>query len=102
VFDPLRWAGIGVTALISALTPVVTLADLDIGTALGGVIITEQVFSIPALGWTIVQAMTQQDLPIIMGVAILAATDLRGGGEPDRGHPVRGARPPGPGSVNPA
>jgi peptide/nickel transport system permease protein len=61
-------------ALRAALTPVVTLAGLDIGVSLGGVIITEQVFGIPGLGWTIVQAITQQDLPVIMGIAILAAT----------------------------
>ena len=60
--------------LRAALTPVVTLAGLDIGTSLGGVIITEQVFGIPGLGWSVVQAITQQDLPIIMGIAILAAT----------------------------
>jgi peptide/nickel transport system permease protein len=65
---------IRVHGLRAALTPVVTLAGLDIGTALGGVIITEQVFGIPGLGWTIVQAIGQQDLPIIMGIAILAAT----------------------------
>jgi peptide/nickel transport system permease protein len=60
-------------ALRAALTPVVTLAGLDIGTSLGGVIITEQVFGIPGLGWSIVQAINQQDLPIIMGIAVLAA-----------------------------
>jgi peptide/nickel transport system permease protein len=60
--------------LRAALTPVVTLAGLDIGTALGGVIITEQVFGIPGLGWTIVQAITQQDLPVILGIAVCAAT----------------------------
>jgi peptide/nickel transport system permease protein len=63
-----------VHGLRAALTPVVTLAGLDIGTALGGVIVTEQVFGIPGLGWTVVQAITQQDLPIIMGIAVLAAT----------------------------
>jgi peptide/nickel transport system permease protein len=62
-----------VHALRSALTPVVTLAGLDIGTALGGVIITETLFGIPGLGWTIVQAINQQDLPVILGIAILAA-----------------------------
>jgi peptide/nickel transport system permease protein len=61
-------------ALRAALTPVVTLAGLDIGTSLGGVIITEQVFGIPGLGWTVVQAITEQDLPVIMGIVILAAT----------------------------
>jgi peptide/nickel transport system permease protein len=64
---------ITVHGLRAALTPVVTLAGLDIGTALGGVIITETVFGITGLGWTIVQAINQQDLPVIMGIAILAA-----------------------------
>jgi peptide/nickel transport system permease protein len=65
---------IRVHGLRAALTPVVTLAGLDIGVALGGVIITETVFGITGLGWTIVQAINQQDLPVIMGIAILAAT----------------------------
>ncbi|MGH3253369.1 MAG: ABC transporter permease [Trebonia sp.] len=65
---------VGVHGLRSALTPVVTLAGLDIGTALGGVIITETLFGIPGLGWTIVQAINVQDLPVILGIAILAAT----------------------------
>lgn len=60
--------------LRAALTPVVTLAGLDIGVLLGGVLLTEQVFGITGLGWTVVQAINQQDLPVIMGVVILAAT----------------------------
>jgi len=64
---------IGVHGLRSALTPVVTLAGLDIGVSLGGVIITESVFGVTGLGWTIVQAINQQDLPVIMGIAILAS-----------------------------
>jgi peptide/nickel transport system permease protein len=61
-------------ALRAALTPVVTLAGLDIGTALGGVIIVEVLFGIPGLGWTVIQAINQQDRPIILGITILAAT----------------------------
>jgi peptide/nickel transport system permease protein len=59
-------------ALRAALTPVVTLAGLDIGTALGGVLIVETLFGIPGLGWTAIQAINQQDLPIILGIVILA------------------------------
>ena len=59
-------------ALRAALTPVVTLAGLDIGTALGGVIIIEVLFGIPGLGWTVIQAINQQDRPIILGITILA------------------------------
>jgi peptide/nickel transport system permease protein len=61
-------------ALRAALTPVVTLAGLDIGTALGGVLIVEVLFGIPGLGWTAIQAINQQDRPIILGITILAAT----------------------------
>lgn len=64
---------IQVHTLRSALTPVVTLAGLDIGTLLGGVIITETIFGIPGLGWTIFQAIQHQDLPVIMGIVVLAA-----------------------------
>lgn len=60
-------------ALRAALTPVVTLAGLDIGTSLGGVIIIEVLFGIPGLGWTLIQAIDQQDLPIILGITVLAA-----------------------------
>jgi peptide/nickel transport system permease protein len=67
---------IAVHGLRSALTPVVTLAGLDIGTLLGGVIITETLFGVTGLGWTIVQAIDQQDLPVIMGIAILAAVSV--------------------------
>jgi peptide/nickel transport system permease protein len=64
---------IAVHELRSALTPVVTLAGLDIGTALGGAVITETLFGLPGLGWTVVQAIQVQDLPVIMGIVILAA-----------------------------
>ena len=60
--------------LRASLTPITTQAGLDIGTALGGVIITETLFGITGLGWTAVQAITNQDLPIIMGITMLAAT----------------------------
>ena len=60
-------------ALRAALTPVVTLAGLDIGTSLGGVIVIEVLFGIPGLGWTLVQAIDVQDDPIILGITVLAA-----------------------------
>ena len=44
------------------------------GILLGGVVITENVFSMPGLGFTAVQAIDQQDLPVIIGVVIVAST----------------------------
>jgi peptide/nickel transport system permease protein len=62
--------------LRASLTPVVTQFGLDVGTLLGGAIITEQVFSLPGLGWTAVHAIQEQDLPVIIGIYILAATAI--------------------------
>jgi peptide/nickel transport system permease protein len=61
-------------ALRAALTPVVTQFGIDVGVLLGGAIITEQVFGLPGLGYTAVQAIVQSDLPVIIGVVIVAAT----------------------------
>lgn len=59
--------------LRSALTPVLGQFGIDIGTLMGGVIVTEVVFGLPGLGREAVQAITNQDLPIIMGITILSA-----------------------------
>jgi peptide/nickel transport system permease protein len=61
-------------SLRAALTPVVTQFGIDVGVLLGGAIITEQVFGLPGLGYTAVQAIQQQDLPVIIGVVLVAAT----------------------------
>lgn len=61
-------------ALRSALTPVVTQFGIDLGTLIGGVVVTEQIFSLPGLGRTAVVAITQQDLPVIIGIVLVAAS----------------------------
>ncbi|NHA67267.1 ABC transporter permease [Phycicoccus flavus] len=61
-------------ALRSALTPVVTQFGIDVAALLGGAVVTEQVFSLPGLGKTAVDAINQQDLPVIIGVVLLAST----------------------------
>ncbi len=74
-----RSKGIGETrvilrhALRSALTPVVTQFGIDVGTLLGGVVVTEVVFSMPGLGKTAVDAINQQDLPVIIGIVLFAS-----------------------------
>ena len=58
--------------LRSALTPVVSQFGIDLGTLLGGAIVTEYAFSMPGLGYTVVNAITQQDLPVVIGISIVA------------------------------
>ena len=60
--------------LRSALTPVVTLLGIDLGTLLGGVIVTEQVFGLPGLGQLAWQSVPTQDLPVIIGTVLVAST----------------------------
>ncbi len=60
-------------ALRSALTPVVTQFGIDVGSLLGGVVVTESVFSLPGLGKTAVDAINQQDLPVIIGTVLFAS-----------------------------
>src|SRR5215469_5876203 len=59
--------------LRAALTPVVTQFGIDVGVSLGGVIITESVFALPGLGYTAVNAIQQQDLPVVIGIVIVAS-----------------------------
>jgi len=60
-------------ALRSALTPVVSQFGIDLGVLAGGAVITETVFGMPGLGYTAVHAIQDQDLPVIIGVVIVAS-----------------------------
>jgi peptide/nickel transport system permease protein len=58
----------------SAITPVVTLLALDIGTLLAGnAILTESVFNIPGVGRLIFTSIDRSDLPVIQGVVLFGA-----------------------------
>jgi peptide/nickel transport system permease protein len=60
-------------AMRAALTPIVTIIGLDLGALLGGAVLTETTFSFPGLGRLSYEAISQQDLPVIMGVTLVAA-----------------------------
>ncbi|GAB3081935.1 ABC transporter permease [Intrasporangium mesophilum] len=59
--------------LRAALTPIVTIFGLDLGLLLGGAILTETTFSLPGIGQYAVKAVSQNDLPKVLGVTILGA-----------------------------
>ncbi|MBJ7904780.1 ABC transporter permease [Streptomyces sp. NPDC004549] len=59
--------------LRAALTPIITVFGMDIGLLLGGAVITEYVFSLHGIGEYAVQGITDNDLPKILGVTMLAA-----------------------------
>lgn len=55
----------------AALTPLVTQLGADIALLLGGVIVIEQVYGLQGVGALAVQAVANQDRPIIIGVVLL-------------------------------
>ena len=57
----------------SAITPVVTIFGLDVGSLLGGAVITETVFDIPGIGRLNYEAIIRSDFPIVQGTVLLAA-----------------------------
>ncbi|RJE84089.1 ABC transporter permease [Paracoccus onubensis] len=61
--------------LRNALLPTITIVALDVGYLLGGVIVVEEIFSIPGIGRSLMSAIQNRDLPVIQaGVMIMAAT----------------------------
>ena len=59
--------------LRAALSPIVTLAALDLGLLLGGTILVETVFNIPGVGRYAVEAIQTGDLPAIQGAVLFGA-----------------------------
>lgn len=60
-------------ALKNALLPVVTVAGLEFGALLGGVVTIETVFSINGVGTLIIDAIRMKDVPQVSGCAIFLA-----------------------------
>jgi peptide/nickel transport system permease protein len=57
-------------ALRVAISPVMIQFGIDLATVLGGAIVTEVVFHLPGLGRTMVQAILNQDRPVVQGAVI--------------------------------
>ncbi len=60
--------------LRAALTPITTIAGLDLGALLAGAAITETVFGFNGVGKLAVDSAVNQDLPTNVGIVLVAAT----------------------------
>ncbi|MFG2353959.1 ABC transporter permease [Streptomyces sp. NPDC048521] len=65
VFFRFAWRG--------AMGPIVTVFGIDLGTLIGGAIITEYTFSLQGVGRLAVDAVDKSDLPMVLGVTLLSA-----------------------------
>lgn len=60
-------------ALPNALLPVITVVGLQMGTLLGGAVITETVFSYPGMGLLAIQAIRFRDMPVVQAFVVVTA-----------------------------
>jgi peptide/nickel transport system permease protein len=58
----------------NALLPVVTLLGMQLGTALGGSVVVEAVFSWPGIGSLLLDSVMSRNYPVVLGVMVLTAT----------------------------
>lgn len=64
---------IGKHAMRSTMTPILTMLGMDLGALIGGAILTESTFNLPGLGRAVLDAIRNQDLPIIVGVTLITS-----------------------------
>ena len=62
--------------LRNAALPVVTMLGMDVGLAFAGTVFVETVFSLPGVGRTLLRALTQGDLPVILGVMLVVTSAI--------------------------
>lgn len=61
-------------ALRNALIPVITVIGLQLGSLLGGAVLTETVFAWPGLGSYTIDAILKSDYPVVQGAVIVLAS----------------------------
>ncbi len=61
-------------ALKNAAIPVVTIIGMELGTLLGGAVITETIFAWPGVGRLAVQAIYNRDYPVVQAAVFLLAS----------------------------
>jgi ABC-type dipeptide/oligopeptide/nickel transport system permease component len=62
---------VGKHTLRNSLIPVVTLLGIDVGTLMGGAIVTEGIFNIPGMGRAIFNGIRAQENTVVVGISVL-------------------------------
>ena len=60
--------------LRNALIPVLTVIGLQVGTLMGGAVLTETIFSWPGIGKWLIDAIGRRDYPVVQSGILLVAT----------------------------
>lgn len=59
---------VGVHAMRNSLIPVVTYLGVDLGSLMGGAIITETIFNLPGVGRAVFEAVQRQEGTVVVGI----------------------------------
>lgn len=65
-------------ALRNALIPVITVAGVQMGYILGGIVVVEDVFNLPGIGRLLLDAIFQRDYPVVQGTILVGAALFMG------------------------
>jgi len=60
----------------NALPPIIAFVGLQLGTLLGGAVVTETVFAWPGLGRLTIDAVSQRDVPVVEAAVIILAVGI--------------------------
>jgi peptide/nickel transport system permease protein len=60
-------------ALRNAISPVVTVAGLQLGYLFGSIIVIESLFNYTGMGWLTYQALLNRDMPLIQATVFMIA-----------------------------
>lgn len=60
-------------ALRNAMLPFITVVGINFGALIGGLVVTEQVFAWPGLGWLIIQSITVRSYGVVQGAVLITA-----------------------------
>lgn len=60
-------------ALRNAITPVLTVAGLQVGYLFGSIVVVESLFNYTGMGWLTYQALLNRDLPLIQATVLVIA-----------------------------
>ena len=59
--------------LKNAALPIITITGLQLGTLLGGAVVTETVFAWPGMGRLAIQSIYNRDYPVVQSAVFIAA-----------------------------
>jgi len=63
-------------AMKNASIPVITIMGQQVGTLIGGAVVTETIFSIPGMGRLIVESISFRDFPVVQAAVLMLALSV--------------------------